>query len=245
MALIDSPRLRPEDRTAWKEQSSRDLAHARTSRHRALVEEAELAVVRFAREPCYASVSWGKDSMVIADMVARLAPHVPLVFLRIEPIWNPDCAAVRDAFLQRFRGCRYDEIVEHEERMDGSGRHNTHRSGTFARGFRRAAELHGDRYLSGVRADESAGRRRAAGAYGLGTGRVGMPLMRWSARDVWAYLAAHDLPVHPAYAMTGAGSLDRDRIRVAAIGGERGSGTGRREWEEMYYADILRGGART
>ena len=59
------------------------------------------------------------------------------------------------------------------------------------------------------------------------------------ALETFGYLAAHDLPVHPAYAMLGGGRWERDRIRVASLGGRRGDGIGRAEWEREYYSDVL------
>ena len=66
------------------------------------------------------------------------------------------------------------------------------------------------------------------------------PIGWWTARDVFAYLHLHGLPVHPAYAMTRGGLWPRDRIRVASLGGQRGRGAGREEWERLYYGDELR-----
>jgi len=78
--------------------------------------------------------------------------------------------------------------------------------------------------------------------HGIATERTCAPIGRWSAEDVWAYLYARGLPVHPAYAMSMGGLLDRDRIRVGPLAGERaaawaeqGSGHGRLEWERRYY----------
>lgn len=67
------------------------------------------------------------------------------------------------------------------------------------------------------------------------------PIMWWSARDVYGYLARHDLPVHPSYAMTRGGLEDRDQLRVSIIGGKKGRGFGRQQWERFYYDDVLHG----
>lgn len=83
--------------------------------------------------------------------------------------------------------------------------------------------------------------------HGVATSRTCRPIGWWSSADVWAYLARHDLPVHPAYAMTLGGRLERDRIRVHSIGGEDGASFGRVEWEDRYYGDLtarLRGWTR-
>lgn len=57
--------------------------------------------------------------------------------------------------------------------------------------------------------------------------------------DVFAYLHKHDLPVHPAYAMTMGGFYDRRWLRVSSLGGLRGADRGRAEWEQQYYGDIV------
>ena len=60
-------------------------------------------------------------------------------------------------------------------------------------------------------------------------------------RVLWrfAYLYRHDLPIHPAYAMSFGGALDRRWIRVSAVGGERGAEKARADWEEYYYPEIV------
>jgi phosphoadenosine phosphosulfate reductase len=141
---------------------------------------------------------------------------------------------VRDAFLAAHDAA-YQE-VEIWCRRDEDGWHAT---GTLERGFDVAAARHGDRYVSGIRGEESAGRARRVRAYGLSTGRTCAPVGRWSSALVYAYLAHHDLPVHPAYACTHGGSLDRGRLRVASLGGQRGTGRGREEWERRYYREEL------
>lgn len=235
--LIDSPRLRPGDREAWDHAEAQDRAWATTSRFRARVEAAEMAVVQFARGGgCYAGVSWGKDSTVLADLVARLAPAVPMVWVRVEPIYSPECPEVRDAFRRMHPEPRVKEIVEHC-RIDADGA--AHATGTLERGFARAERRYGRRYLTGIRGEESGQRDRFRRAHRTGTDRVCAPLVDWRAGDVYAYLADRELPVHPAYAMTMGGALPRERIRVASLGGQRGTGTGRAEWERAYYPDLL------
>lgn len=230
MSLIDSPRLRPEDRTAWQTASAQDLAWASTGRHQRLVEEAERTIVRFtAAGDGYAGVSWGKDSTVLADLVARVAPTVPLVYVVVTPINNPDCPAVRDRFLDLHPAARYEEIVV-ANRTGGAGRTSTH-------GFQEAARRFGDRHLSGIRRDESGGREMRFRRWGLETDRTLAPLGNWSARDVFAYLTARSLPIHPAYAMSFGGAIPRDHLRVSSLGGVRGRGTGRQEWERAYYPE--------
>lgn len=233
--LIDSPRLRPGDREAWAQASAGDLVHAATSRFLDRVDDAAMAIVQFARRPCYAGVSWGKDSVVVAHLVATYAPHVPLVWVRVEPIFSPECLAVRDSFLARHPAT-YEEITI-RCRIDAAG--EAHATGTLERGMREAARRFGDRHISGVRAAESAQREKRVRRFGVATDRACAPLSRWSGAEVFAYLALHDLPIHPAYAMSLGGSLDRERLRVSSLGGKRGTGTGRAEWERTYYPEYF------
>lgn len=174
----------------------------------------------------------------------ELGVDVPLVHVVVRPINNPHCLDVRDAFLARWPVRTYHEETVWCRRNQVGDPHDIadswHATGTLEEGFASAARLFGDRYVSGIRGDESGGRRRRMRAYGVATSRTCAPIGHWSARDVFAYLYAHDLPVHPAYAMSMGGALDRDRIRVASLGGQRGTGTGRAEWERTYY----RGGCR-
>lgn len=65
------------------------------------------------------------------------------------------------------------------------------------------------------------------------------PILHWPTWAVFAYLYDHDLPVHPSYAMTMGGRLDRERLRVDGLGGYRGRDMGRAEWERTYYGDIM------
>jgi phosphoadenosine phosphosulfate reductase len=234
--LIASPRHDPRDLERWAELERVDDVHSRSSRFVRHVARAVDALRWFVEDgPCYAGVSWGKDSTVLAHLVAKHAPRVPLVWVRVEPIVNPDCAIVRDAFL-RAHDVDYYEI-ESWCRHDADG---WHARGTLECGFAVAQARWTKRHLSGVRGEESGTRAMRMRRFGESTALTCAPIGWWSAADVYAYLFAHDLPVHPAYACSQGGLWSRDRIRVASLGGRRGDGMGRAEWEHRYYADALR-----
>ena len=67
----------------------------------------------------------------------------------------------------------------------------------------------------------------------------------WTCADVLVTdppsLAKHDLPVHPAYAMSFGGRLDRIWLRVSPIGSITNSHKGRADWEAHYYRDVMDG----
>lgn len=221
--LIESTRLTERDREQWAIWEATDALNARRLGAR-LVERANAAVAAvhaFGTSLGYVGVSWGKDSVTLAHILRDTG--MPFVWVRVDGVENPDCPLVRDAFLSRH------DIDYHEIRATPGARR------TSARGFAEAARRFGDRHVSGVRAQESRERALRTARWGVATARTCAPLARWSATDIFTYLHMHDLPIHPAYAQSGGGRWHRDRIRVGALGGERGTGHGRREWEYAYY----------
>lgn len=230
--LIDSPRLHERDRETWRRLERVDAIHARSpglARH-VLRSRSVLSAFLASAGSAYVGVSWGKDSVVVAHLARRVAPDLPLVWLRSEPGHNPDCLAVRDAFLADFPR-HYHEIITPRWR-DERGWHST---GTMEAGFAEAERRFGPRHVSGVRATESTARLLRMARWGESTARTCAPIGWWSAADVFAYLYTNGLPVHPAYAMSQGGTWDRERIRVASLGEKHGRGMGRHEWERHYY----------
>ena len=98
----------------------------------------------------------------------------------------------------------------------------------------------GGRHLSAIRAEESAGRRARMRRWGLTSPNACAPIGNWRSADVFGYLAIHDLPIHPNYAMTAGGRWQREHLRVDELAGERGDQFGRAAWETEYYGDVLR-----
>jgi phosphoadenosine phosphosulfate reductase len=234
--LLRVPGHTDSDLRIWAEREQQDASYARTSRHRRRVCEALDALQAF--RPGYASISWGKDSVVLAHLCWRARERhgleIPLASVVVHPFSNPHNVMVRDAFQRVYRMAYHEEIADCTATQDPLLLKRE-----YADAFRRIGRALGtDRYASGLRGDESADRQRrvAAGS----TARSCTPIGRWTAADVFAYLHANGLPVHPAYAMSMDGALDREQIRVASIGGARGRGFGRRDWEERYYPDVLR-----
>lgn len=244
--LIASPRHTVADLAAWEgwERYDRILSQAAwwPSRER----KARQVIRDFAAAgPCYASTSWGKDSTCAAHLVATSGIRLPLVYVRMRRWENPDCLAVRDAFL-----AEYGHLVDyHEYEVDGSVRWweaasdyqapKAHAAGYFTQPD---ADF-GKRHISGVRAEESRIRRIAQARWGDAGPGACRPLGRWKGTDVYAYLYRHGLPVHPAYAMSYGGTLDRIWLRVSPIGSVTNAHKGRSEWEQRYYPDVIAGAA--
>jgi phosphoadenosine phosphosulfate reductase len=244
--LIPSHRHSAEDLEIWEVEEQTDAIHAQRVNLEKKARDSMDVIDRFSAESTgYLGVSWGKDSVVVAHLAWRLqlsgARPWPMVWVRIEGADNPECPNVRDRFLELCKGVDYEEVLVTKDEMAS-------RTGRLAAmdvvqaghriGFARAAELYGDRYVSGVRSAESTARKLRTLRFGTSTDRTCAPIAWWSDRDVFAYLFANGLPVHPAYACTMGGILDRSRVRVAGIGGKRGSGVGRGEWERRYYPEV-------
>lgn len=237
--LLVTERHTPKDLDFWGELELADLAHYRVGRVEAKAARSLDLMRAFAREgPCYASVSWGKDSTVLAHLVYRMGLAAPPVgnVAQHGGRYDPYVPAVRDRFLAGFPLRYREEAVPLSEVFDDGGH-----TPALDVGIRRLREAFGTpRYLGGVRADESGARRIGMMSRGLVTISSCQPLGWWTAADVFAYLAYHGLPVHPAYAMLGGGRWDRQHIRVSILGGPKGNQFGRAEWEREYYGDVLR-----
>lgn len=236
--LIPSPRHTPADLVLWAELEAADrLRGARLVRDGRKVARSLAAIREFvAGGAAYASCSFGKDSMTLAHLVRLAAPGVPLVHLRAVPHGNPENAAVRDAFLAAWPGPYEERAVDYRDIPAGLGPDGVERE----KDRRFFAAFPGGRYLSGIRADESRGRKARVRRWGLASHSACAPLGWWTAADVFGHLAHHGLPVHPSYAMLGGGRWPREHLRVDELGGARGDGFGRREWEKMYFGDALR-----
>lgn len=235
MSLIITDRHTERDLAHWRICEQEDDLHAQRLRAK-LEAKAERAMDELRafieRMGCgYLSVSWGKDSVIVAWLLHQIGADYPAVWVRCREWENPDCLLVRDAFLARFPLPRYEEIEvgrEHDRIEDIAIA--VHRNG-----FAEAARRHGEAYVSGVRADESKVRRISIGHRGLTTKRTCRPIGHWSTIEVFAFSRLHDLPLHPAYGYTMGGVYDRMHLRTATLGGSKGQEHGRAEWERAYY----------
>lgn len=238
--LIPSNRHTVADLAFWCETESADAIHGARLAASGRCEAAERIIGEFVEGSgrAYVGVSWGKDSVVVAHL--SLSHGLPLVSIR-DRAEEPDPASIdrtRDAFLNRH-GAVVEYIEEDVVGSSATGREDA-AGPSLIEAFARVQARHGfSRYVYGLRGAESSQRRRRM-LSGMCHGRSCAPIGYWSGDDVFGYLAHHGLPAHSNYAMTGGGRWDRDRLRVCNVGGPRGTGMGRREWEREYYGDVLR-----
>lgn len=247
MPLIKSPRHTRRDLETWERLEAYDQALADRLPITEMEDKAWDVIAKFwEQDPGvgYASTSWGKDSTVLAHLIAQLPLDIPLVWVRVERWENPECELVRDQYLDLHPHMRdrYHEIIVpatarrwwHPDAETESKTRRTSRGG-----FDQAAARFGARHISGIRAEESRVRRIAQSRWGHYSDGACRPIGTWKATDVFAYLYARGLPVHPAYAMSVGGALDRRWLRVSSLGGVRGADRGRAEWEARYYPDVI------
>ena len=236
--LVDCHRLSAADRLHWKTVlEPEDRTRSRLARMGMLEAKALSTMRDFATaRRCYVGTSWGKDSTVVAHLAWRLHElSLPVLWVRVEPLFSPECVLVRDVFLSQF-AVHYEEVIVHcTHDEDG-----WHAKGTLEKGFTEARRRHGCNHISGIRGEESSSRKKRMQAFGVSSETTCAPIGYWKASDVFAYLYKYDLPVHPAYAMTRGGLWDRSRLRVASLGGRRGRGMGRVVWEQLYYPELVR-----
>lgn len=234
--LMPCDRHRPEDLRLWAELEQADDT---LSLRETLIANAQESIRGFAsRGSCYVSVSWGKDSVVLADLALRTDPDLPLVWIVEQGIENPYCRLVAAAFCRRDPAPRYVELPCYHDSLarlsDGGRASDSRETPEFRSACRRAERMFGRRIV-GIRSEESGRRRISAAVHGIATQRVCRPLLSWRGAEIFAYLAQRRLPVHPNYAMLGGGRWRRDRLRVDCLTGPQGRGMGRGEWEAEYY----------
>jgi len=140
----------------------------------------------------YLALSWGKQSIIVAHMIFRIAVRVACVH------WsNPnaerlaDFTATRDTFLSRFL-LDYTEFPEGDTDLKGNGKRYMQQQGLTG-------------VLMGLAAEESNGRKytlkqgkETIMQYRDGTWR-GCPLADWIVPDLAAYIATYNLPLLRPY----------------------------------------------
>lgn len=101
-----------------------------------------------------------------------------------------------------------------------------------------------DGVVVGIRAEESRGRRMGVARYGriFDSRASGMltawPLARWTSMDVWAIIAAHDIPYNRAYDLPW--DRPREELRVSYWAGETFRTYGRYAWLKHHHPELFR-----
>lgn len=237
--LIPSDRHTPQDKTTWDNLERYDYRLAQAAEDKAA--HAIHVIQDFANAgDCYLSTSWGKDSTVLVDLAARSGASIPIVSLVIDGYEQPGTSEVRDIMLTRYPHLDYHELTLPPQPNRWWDTTTVKRSKYDADiGWRLIERRFGPRHITGIRAEESRIRTLVQHRFGDATERTARPIGTWAATDIFAYLAGHQLPVHPTYAMSLGGALDRRWLRVHALGGVTGADKGRADWEHHYFGDVI------
>jgi phosphoadenosine phosphosulfate reductase len=225
--LLPSSRLKPQDILYWNSTIKPTIelkTRLNSQRINRLEQKALESISQFG--DCYASISWGKDSTVLAYLSYQL--KIPLVYIRVNPVANPECDTVRDAFLSQYPATYHEIEVDRE-----THKKTEHGVEVLKAGFAIAeSRLPTKRYLTGIRKDEGSNRRVRKGVL---TKNTCAPLAYWTLSDIWNYLCFYSLPVNPVYAMTEGGFWDYRFLRAGSLKGSVGKQFGKIEWERTYF----------
>lgn len=241
--------MTPIDRAAY-------IAHSNMSAFKRRVQQAQDVMRRAAsRGPVVVSTSWGKDSVVLADLALRTLGRVPLLHIassyriqgferaqsHFEARTNVHVIEPRRTLTETIEWL-HDVGLPHERTKSQQadvvkaikkdvGTDWCNRNGYSVQ-------------LLGMRAEENQRTRgmlfRRLGLIYEARGiSIGAPLGWWTARDVWAYIVVHDLPWHPMYDMETHG-VTRETIRNAGWLSTDGAEHGRISWLRHHYPEHYR-----
>lgn len=238
--LIYSDRIKPADLELWNEMLDIDRLHVDAdvfAGHEILTQKIIRSFADVEKQ-YFIAISWGKDSVVLADMFHRLGYRPNCVYIRNLTREIPDNLLVRDEFLKLYPDMKYEEISYSYSTPDET---YFNKKGEPVKWYNILQDLKKKYgcHVTGIRFDESAKRKRRFLFHGIETEFSFAPFRYFTVKDIFAYLYKYNLPIHPNYAMQGGGRWDKYRIRVAAVGNKEGDGIGRKEWEREYYSDIL------
>lgn len=238
--LLPSNRFKKNDLEVWNEYEDVDFIHSESMTYKKRIAITEKAITRFINsgKPHFCGISWGKDSVVLADMFLKINPETNIIFVHQVDNMNPHSLDVMKSFLDFHNPKNFFEYSYSYKDSDLTWFKN----GKPNKWYRILEEINKKFgcHVTGIRPDESGKRAKRFKIFGMETINSFAPFQFMTHQEIFSYLAIHDLPIHPNYAMTLNGTLDRKRIRVAAIGNKEGDGMGRTQWEKEYYPDILR-----
>jgi 3'-phosphoadenosine 5'-phosphosulfate sulfotransferase (PAPS reductase)/FAD synthetase len=196
------------------------------------------------------AMSWGKDSVAVADLTLRtLGRRVPAYHMASSyelPGSDHVVAYFRERTDVEILPAKRtaDEMIEWLREV-GLGYERTRASRRAASAPKKSGgdewcAKHGyDITVLGMRADEAVGRRKLftvrGPIYERSSGaRIACPLAWWDTRDVWAYIVAHDVPYHRIYDCESHG-YTRETLRNAGWLTTTGAGLGRIAWLAHHY----------
>lgn len=198
------------DRTAVGRPSDEDL-RALSDSFESAGPEAVLAhaLERYASRIVLAC-SFGAEDVVLLDMIQRIRPATPLLYLDTDFLF-PETYALRDRIVERYR-LRPEQILRVTSRLTPAQQAAEYGEALWARDPDRCCALRKveplgralsafSAWITGIRRDQAPTRANA--------GLVEWdrkfhlvkfnPLARWTWTDVWTYIRVHEVPYNPLH----------------------------------------------
>jgi len=198
-----------DDATARAERPSRTAWDAARLEAASAEELVAWAAERFAGR-LVASTSFGAHSAVMLDLVARVAPETPIVFIDTGYLFPETYRFAEQltrrlgldvrVYAPRITAARQEALYGQRWEHGDEGVAAYLADNKVEPMQRALTELGAEAWMAGLRSDQTAHR---AGLKHVGEqdGRVKIhPILSWSLQQIHDYLEARDLPHHPLYA---------------------------------------------
>lgn len=218
----------------------------------------DLIATALSDEPAsYVSWSGGKDSMVLLDLIQRINPKIPIIHVRTD-IEYPDCVEFVNQIIYEWgledtctilrpksawqvlvdEGGPFGQVNVASSRIDRECFFEPIEQEVRAKGYRQV--------FLGLRAEESLARTwnaRMRGTRYYNKSReiwTCLPLLSWTAKDVFAYHIENDIPWAPIYERTYL-HPDPERIREGWwTTGDKAAQHGMLNWLRYHYPQLWR-----
>ncbi|MBE9108963.1 phosphoadenylyl-sulfate reductase [Nodosilinea sp. LEGE 07298] len=156
------------------------------------------------------STSFGIQSAVMLHLVTQVVPNIPVIwvdtgYLPVETYRFADELSLRlDLNLKVYQSHLSPARMEalhgrlwEQHDVESFNRYDQIRK--VEPMHRALAELGATAWLTGLRSDQT-DHRKSLGRIGYQGGRYKLlPILKWTSKDVYDYLVAHDLPYHPLF----------------------------------------------
>ena len=154
--------------------------------------------------------SFGAEDVVLVDMVHRINPSVPLLYLDTDFLF-PETYATRDSIIQQYH-LKPSQVLQVKSLLTPERQAEQHGEALWSREPDRCCQLRKiepltrvlkgfHAWITGIRRDQAPSRARAGlieWDQKFDLVKVN-PLARWSWADVWTYIRVHDVPYNPLH----------------------------------------------
>lgn len=167
------------------------------------------AIERYAPKIVLAC-SFGAEDVVLADMVHKINPSVPLFYLDTEFLF-PETYATRDRVIERY-GLQPAQVIQVKSLLTPDEQVRRYGEALWANDPDRCCQLRKvepltrvlqgyNAWITGIRRDQAPSRANAGlMEWDAKFGLVKInPLARWTWADVWTYIKVYEVPYNPLH----------------------------------------------